>query len=248
MAFSAVVFIFGAILLALGLLGEGISIKDISFPRIPRTSRFILTLLGALFLILGISFGAVEITKDMQTDEPVVVEPIETPAPAEPIAPDPPSSEPVSSEPSEPEPSPQSSPGSSSASADDEEYRAQVTSQLMSMSQGAAERGFTFTDSFVDKLQNNKAHSLTLSLGEGLTYMVRGACDTDCRDIDLLMYDENNNLVSSDEEIDDYPATVVSPAWSGDFTLEIRMPNCAADYCYYGVSLFEKPAATGESS
>lgn len=244
MAFSAVVFIFGAILLALGLLGEGISIKDISFPRIPKTSRFILTLLGAFFLILGISFGAVEITKDMQTDEPVVVAPVETPAPAESSAPEAPPSEPISSE-EPPEPlTPQNPP----ESADDDEYREQVNSQLMSMSQGAAERGFTFTDSFVNKLQNNKADSLTLSLNAGSTYMVRGACDADCRDIDLLMYDENDNLVSSDEEIDDYPATLVSPAWSGDFTLEIRMPNCAADYCYYGVSLFEKAAATGESS
>lgn len=245
-SFSAVVFIFGAILLALGLLGEGISIKDISFPRISKTSRFVLTLLGAFFLILGISLGAVEITKDMQTDEPVVVEPIQTPAPTEPSTSETLPSEPVSSEPPEPEPTPQPSPESSTAS--DDEYREQVNSQLMSMSQGAAERGFTFTDSFVNKLQNNKADSLTLSLNEGLTYMVRGACDADCRDIDLLMYDENDNLVSSDEEIDDYPATVVSPTWSGDFTLEIRMPNCAADYCYYGVSLFEKAAATGENS
>jgi hypothetical protein len=253
MAFSAVVFIFGAILLAIGLLGEGVSIKDISFPKVSKASRFVFVVLGTLFLVLGVYFGAIEVTKDMQSPAPVAVDPKEPPAASEPTPPRLSPAEPASPPASSPEPvetsvpeQPPASPEPAVSTADDESYRAQITSQLMSMSQSAAEQGFAFTDSYVDKLPNEGSYSLSLSLDEGSTYMMRAACDADCRDVDLLIYDENSNLVQSDEEMDDYPATLVSPAWSGDFTLEITMPNCAAQYCYYGVSIFEKAAeATG---
>jgi type IV secretory pathway VirB10-like protein len=258
MAFSAVVFIFGAILLAIGLLGEGVSIKDISFPKVSKAARFVFVLLGTLFLVLGISFGAIEVTKDTQSPTPVAVDPKEPPPASEPTSPvltpaEPatesttpptPPSEPVSAEVDTAQPP--SSPAPEVSTASDEAYRAQITSQLMSMSQSAAENGFTFTDSFVDKLSNEGSYGLSLSLDEGSTYMVKAVCDEDCRDVDLLIYDENSNLVQADEEMNDFPEAVISPALSGDFTLEITMPNCAAQYCYYGVSIFEKAAeATG---
>ncbi len=243
MAISTVVFIFGAVLLALGLLGEGVSIKDISIPRISKISRFIFILLGALFIVMGIGLGASELTED--SSSPVVVEPVPIASPTEistepaPTEPAPTEPEPVSTSP-EPtsEPTQPSAPPASTTS-DDEAFREQVRAQMMTTSQWAVEQGYAFVDSSVDKIGRNQTQDINLSLEANVSYTVTGVCDFDCRDIDLALYDENNNLISSDMQTDDFPIVSVTPVRSADFTLRVGIPNCGADYCYYGATLFQ---------
>jgi hypothetical protein len=68
--------------------------------------------------------------------------------------------------------------------------------------------------------------------GEG----VYGACDEDCFDLDLFLYDAvTGDLVAQDVETDAVPY-VVAP-WDGDFVLEVTMPDCShADGCAAWVS------------
>ncbi|MGC1218082.1 MAG: hypothetical protein WA883_11470 [Phormidesmis sp.] len=239
MATSTVVFIFGAVLLALGLLGEGVSIKDISIPKISKISRFIFILLGSLFIIMGIGLGASELSEN--NSSPTVIEPAPTISPAET------SPEPIEPAPTPPTPTPQPAPTatqpvepSSPEASDDEAFREQITAQMMTTSQWAVEQGYTFVASSVDKIDRNQTQDIDLSLEANVSYTVTGVCDSDCRDIDLELYDDNNNLISSDVQTDDFPIVSVTPVRSASFTLRVGMPNCGADYCYYGATLFRQ--------
>ena len=93
-------------------------------------------------------------------------------------------------------------------------------------------------DPYVDALDDGDAEYITLTLRRGTTYGIVGVCDEDCRDIDLGIYDGNGNLIDSDIEYDDYPTVSVSPRWSGQYQLRVKMASCESSPCYYGVGVF----------
>lgn len=54
---------------------------------------------------------------------------------------------------------------------------------------------------------------------------VYGACDEDCTDLDLFLYDAaSGELVYEDTAIDSIP--FVTAPWDGDFIVEVVMPSC----------------------
>jgi hypothetical protein len=57
MEIHVVCFIFGAILLGVGLVGGGVTVKDLSLPRVSWFSRLISFALGAFLMVLGISLS-----------------------------------------------------------------------------------------------------------------------------------------------------------------------------------------------
>lgn len=72
-----------------------------------------------------------------------------------------------------------------------------------------------------DRVDSRSSDRWTLSLNGGTTYriVVDGDGDTD---LDTYLYDENGNLIDQDIDLTDYCILDVTPAWTGDFTLEIR--------------------------
>jgi hypothetical protein len=93
---------------------------------------------------------------------------------------------------------------------------------------------------YVGDIGHNQKDYLYLNLNSGSSYVLVGVCDEDCRDIDLSLYDENNNLIDSDTALDDYPMVEVDPKWNGRFKVEVTMANCNASTCYYGVGVFAR--------
>jgi hypothetical protein len=79
---------------------------------------------------------------------------------------------------------------------------------------------------------------ITMTLREGFEYMLVGACDADCEDIDFFLYDMNQSLLADEQEVDDLPVLVYSPAETLDVTLRVRMYTCHAEPCSYGVAVF----------
>lgn len=90
----------------------------------------------------------------------------------------------------------------------------------------------------VSTLRDNGYRYITLRLYRGVSYQIVGVCDEDCRDIDLLLYDGNGNLIDSDTSSGDVPSVSVRPRWTGSFRIRVNMHRCYASSCYYGVGVF----------
>jgi hypothetical protein len=80
----------------------------------------------------------------------------------------------------------------------------------------------------------------TFQLAEGKDYLIVSVCDQDCSDLDLTLFDENNNEIATDTSTDDAPVVEVSPRWSGKFRLNVTMYACGNAPCYYGISVMGK--------
>ncbi|MFL6857275.1 MAG: hypothetical protein ACJ8EB_05140 [Allosphingosinicella sp.] len=89
-------------------------------------------------------------------------------------------------------------------------------------------------------LANTARERLTIRLGGGLTSQIMGGCDTDCSDLDLVLYDAAGNQVDSDVQADDYPIVSAKPAGDANYTLEVRMAKCRADPCRYAIQQYVK--------
>jgi hypothetical protein len=79
-----------------------------------------------------------------------------------------------------------------------------------------------------------RVHSVTLRAG--YDYTLVGACDDDCDDLDLQLFDEDGNLIDEDLLSDDIPEVSVSPRWTGVFHVKVIMESCYIEPCRYAVA------------
>lgn len=80
---------------------------------------------------------------------------------------------------------------------------------------------------------------LTIELEEGSRYLINGACDYDCTDLDLHLLDAEGDVVAEDIEMDDIPLLdFVAPA-GRSFLLGISMASCSDDYCFFGYQILK---------
>lgn len=118
-------------------------------------------------------------------------------------------------------------------------YTAQVRSQLDAAKQTLRGEGFSQSHDYeIDSLDDGAEDSFTIELDADQDYAIVGACDVDCSDMDFWLYDENANLIDSDTSTDDVPIVRVTPRWSGQFTIRVKMYACSVEPCYYGIGVF----------
>lgn len=104
-----------------------------------------------------------------------------------------------------------------------------------------ASEGFTLTrDIITGSLDDDERGTHTINLREDEEYVIVGECDEDCSDLDLFLYDENDNLIDSDVEMDDYPIVRVTPAWTGRFRVRVSMATCSTEPCWYGLGVLSR--------
>lgn len=89
-------------------------------------------------------------------------------------------------------------------------------------------------------LRDGGTTAFTLSLKRGITYKIFSVCDQDCTDIDLALFDERDNRISTDTRSDAYPYVEVTPRWTGPFTLRVAMEACGRNPCDFGVVVLGK--------
>lgn len=70
-------------------------------------------------------------------------------------------------------------------------------------------------------------------------YMIVGACDHDCSDLDLALL-QNGEEIESDYELDDTPVLVVEVPKRTTYTLRVDMATCSEAPCRYGVRVFSQ--------
>jgi hypothetical protein len=120
-----------------------------------------------------------------------------------------------------------------------EAWATQVRTLLEGVGATFKEQGYALTHEILTgSLDEGGNTSLRLDLDGGMDYQIMGACDTDCSDLDIVLYDSKDNEIDSDLLLDDAPLVSVSPSGSGTYRVEVRMATCSVEPCYFGVGVW----------
>ena len=88
------------------------------------------------------------------------------------------------------------------------------------------EFGFSSTASQAGRQSAGNVQTVTFNLSAGGTYVLIGACDENCSDLDMIVRDSSGNEVGRDEEPDDVPMVIVDGARGGRYTVDVGMVTC----------------------
>lgn len=73
-------------------------------------------------------------------------------------------------------------------------------------------------------------------------YVVAAVCDSDCGDLDLVLYDEADNVIAADRDPDAEPVMTLRAGLAGRYYIEAVMVSCSVEPCYYAVQVFHRYA------
>ena len=135
--------------------------------------------------------------------------------------------------------------GGSALAAD--RYEREVRIRLDRLYDVLSEQGFTQSHNYmVDKLTPKQSENYFIDLEADVEYAIVSVCDSDCTDIDVAIYDENNNRIDIDDKEDAHPAVGVTPEWTGEFRVVVFLPGCTANRCTVGIGVFGRQSAEDE--
>ena len=138
--------------------------------------------------------------------------------------------------------------GPTTAAAQDD-YEQQVLSQLQSAREYLESDGYEHAGDWTGTLEPWEDDAFTLpQLEAGYEYLLVAACDLDCDDIDLYVWDDSPREVAADEEPDDFPMVGLTPEAGRSYEVQVSMVGCLTEPCFYGVSLFRIAADTGTAT
>jgi len=122
------------------------------------------------------------------------------------------------------------------------EYTRQVQGYLARLSENAQKSGFkrVVAGPVFGSLDDDAEGSHDMTVSGGTQYVLFGACDNDCTDLDLLIYDGDGDLVRRDVATDDRPVLIFTPRNSGKYRIEVVMATCSDEPCRYGLQLNSK--------
>ncbi|MBN8607912.1 MAG: toll/interleukin-1 receptor domain-containing protein [Caulobacterales bacterium] len=121
-------------------------------------------------------------------------------------------------------------------------YQQQILERLAQVEQSFVAQGFQqMAEPVAGQLQQGAYANTPATLEVGGEYRIIGVCDSDCGDLDLILYDQNNNVISQDNMQDATPIVAVAPQWTGPFTVQAVMHNCTVQPCYYALVLYGRP-------
>jgi hypothetical protein len=127
------------------------------------------------------------------------------------------------------------------AAAYDDAWAQQVKNYMDKAAKPFFDRGYHYGSFFhLGSLKNGASERLSVHLGPGLTTQLMGGCDTDCSDLDLILYDSAGTRVDQDVQADDYPIVSTKPPADAAYTIEVRMVHCRAEPCRYAVQQYVK--------
>ena len=89
------------------------------------------------------------------------------------------------------------------------------------------------------RLASNAVDRIPVHLS-GQQTEILGACDNDCKNMDMQLLDSGGNVVSEDNESDDFPIVSSSSKYVGDYVIVVKMVNCGSAPCSYAVKMFAK--------
>jgi hypothetical protein len=115
----------------------------------------------------------------------------------------------------------------------------QVQDQLVQSAEAAGHHGMGLShEPYTGTLYDGRYSTVDLTLRAGTSYLIVGACDNDCTDLDLKLFDENWYSIDSDTDADDRPIVSVRPARTATFHVRSIMANCNDSPCAIGLGVF----------
>jgi hypothetical protein len=127
------------------------------------------------------------------------------------------------------------------ASAQYDPWTDQVRAQLINSAIAAGYSGMDLShEPYTDALYNGQNSVVDLELDGGMTYVIVGACDVDCSDLDLRLFDENWNVVDDDRLANDRPIVAVTPRHTAVFHARATMARCQSSPCAMGFGVFSR--------
>jgi hypothetical protein len=93
---------------------------------------------------------------------------------------------------------------------------------------------------FSGALGPGETQRFPITLRGGHDYRFVGLCDSRCSDLDLTLYNANNDVVAQDTLPEGAPQIQVRPETSGVHTMEVRMYRCSAAPCYFALSVYSR--------
>jgi len=118
-------------------------------------------------------------------------------------------------------------------------YLDQLRLQFESMAENMAGDGlYPDLEMFTGTAPAGGTERVTLMLQAGVVYQIVGVCDTDCSDVDLVLYDPKGAQINEDVLEDDVPIVEFTPRATARYTVEVAMITCASEPCYWGVQAF----------
>ena len=122
-----------------------------------------------------------------------------------------------------------------------DEWVAQVRRQLQQYGRQVESRGYSLSHQILTgSLDNGSSEMVEVNLEIGTLYQIMGACDNDCSDLDLTLYDRAGREIDSDLQVDDYPVVSVEPGRTATYRIKVTMATCTAEPCRYGIGIFGK--------
>jgi hypothetical protein len=116
----------------------------------------------------------------------------------------------------------------------------QVWKQLQGFYDTASDDGYSLRNYVVGSLDDDQDDFWTMTFYGGNEYMITGACDEDCSDIDLAILTEDGTEVTSDRETDSFPVVSLHPSRDIRYQVKVSMYSCAVEPCYFGFGIFYK--------
>jgi hypothetical protein len=118
------------------------------------------------------------------------------------------------------------------------QYTDQVFRQLQDIYDDVANEGYYLTNFIVGSMDEGEDDVWTMSFMEDTEYVIHGACDRDCSDIDLSVLTEAGDVVESNILTDDSPVVTFRPAKSARYQIKATMYSCSEEPCYFGLGIF----------
>ncbi len=116
-----------------------------------------------------------------------------------------------------------------------------MTERLAAYRQELEGEGFSeLLPSYRGRLGRGQEMRFTLTLAEGTEYRLVGACDNDCGNLDLALFDPTGREVAQDRMADAIPYLRYTSQTGGTFRLAVNVVDCARPTCDFEVLGFAR--------
>ena len=100
-------------------------------------------------------------------------------------------------------------------------------------------QGYGSRNYIIGRMNDDASDSWTMSLPGGNTYKIIGACDSDCSDLDISIY-EGEKMIVQDVLVDDVPIVNFNVASTAQIKIKVTMASCSANPCFFGIIVLYK--------
>ena len=115
-----------------------------------------------------------------------------------------------------------------------------VWNQLQERHNTVIKDNYRITRYLIGSLNDSGTDTWTMHFTAGRTYQITGACDADCRDIDIEVTDLNGRVIVADTEVSDLPNVAFNVDGSGDLKVKITMYQCSENPCFWGLGIWSR--------